>query len=458
MSKTWCPVPWIFQAVRNNGDIRVCCQANIAKSKGTLKKEDGSLFNARFDSLKEARNSPTLRKIRLEMLEGKNPEACIRCEREDAAGVVSRRNYENKNWKETFDINKARALTNPDGSIDPEKIPLIYYDLRFGNLCNLKCRMCGPTDSNYWYSDQVKVWGPEFSDSHGTVKLIKKDNHGYQTENQDYDWVSSENFWRQIKFNAPNIKHIHTVGGEPLLIDRHYELLEAIIKYGNPEDVTVEYNTNLTVLPKKALKMWEKFKNVKIGASIDGFGKINDYIRYPSRWEKIEEHLELLDKTEGNFNLWIATTVQVYNLLHLPDFIKWRLEKKFKRVNNTKIRPLLTTHLLHTPDFLNIRLLPQSYKKLVENKFNSFFPWLEEWSRKSSLSEKKSEHLKKKAGELLGGYVKYMNSEDWTHLVPKFFKYTNRLDEIRREKMSDTVPELYSHVKNFVDSMETQSD
>ena len=450
MSKTWCPIPWIFQAVRNNGDLRVCCQANIAKSKGTLKKEGGGVFNARFDNLKEARNSPTLKKIRLEMLEGKNPETCIRCEREDATGVVSRRNYETKIWKEHFDINKARELTNPDGSIDPEKLPLTYYDLRFGNLCNLKCRMCGPTDSNAWYSDQVKVWGPEFSDSHGRVRLVKKGNHGYQTENQDYDWVCSENFWRQIKSNAPHIRHIHTVGGEPLLIDKHYELLEAVIKYGNPGDVTIEYNTNLTILPKKAVKIWKEFKNVKIGASIDGFGKINDYIRYPSRWEKIEGHLDLLDKATGNFNLWIATTVQVYNILHLPDLIKWRLEKKFKRVNNAKIRPLLTTHLLHNPDFLNIKLLPQSYKKLVEDKFNSFYPWLRDWSYKNNLPEYKTEHLDKKARELLGGYVKYMNSEDWSHLIPKFFQYTNKLDEIRGEKISDVVPELYFHTKKHL--------
>ncbi len=446
MSKTWCPVPWIFQAVRNNGDLRVCCQANIAKGRGTLKKEDGGIFNAGFDDLEEARNSPTLRRIRLEMLAGKDPETCIRCQREDTAGVVSRRNYENKNWKKFFDLTKARQVTNSDGSIDTKSLPLKHYDLRFGNLCNLKCRMCGPTDSDYWYSDHVRIWGNEFSDSHGTVRLIRKGRRGYQTENRDYDWISSPNFWRQIKSNVANIRHIYTVGGEPLLIDRHYELLEAIIRYGNPGDVIVEYNTNLTVLPKKALKLWKEFKNVKIGASIDGVGPINDYIRYPSHWGKIEKNLDLLDNATGNFNLCIAPTVQVYNILHLPDFIKWRLEKKFQHVNSTGARPLLTTHLLHNPGFLNIRLLPQSFKKLVEDRFRSFSPWLQEWSCKNNLPRTKRENLKQKADELLGGYVKYMNSEDWSHLIPKFLEYTNRLDEIRHEKMSDVIPELYSHV------------
>ena len=75
---------------------------------------------------------------------------------------------------------------------------------------------------------------------------------------------------------------------------------------------------------------------------------------------------------------------------------------------------------------------------------------MRDWSYKNNLPEYKTEHLDKKARELLGGYVKYMNSEDWSHLIPKFFQYTNKLDEIRGEKISDVVPELYFHTKKHL--------
>lgn len=452
MSKTFCPLPWIYQAVRNNGDIRLCCQANSSKSKGLLRKKDGSIFNASNDNLEESRNADLIKQTRLDMLSGKHPEPCIRCQSEESSGVRSRRNYENSMWEDTFNFKNAQRLTSEEGSIDTNEVPLIYYDIRLGNLCNLKCRMCGPTDSDSWYKDTVKVWGStEFQDSHGKVKLVKKSNGGYRTENGDYDWIASESFWDQLKLNAPHIRHLHTVGGEPLLIEKQYELLETIIKYGSPKKVIIEYNTNLTVLPQRAIDLWKEFKNVRLGVSLDGYGEINDYIRYPSRFEKIEKNLDQIDAAEGNFHVWIATTVQAYNILHLPDFIKWNLKKEFKRVNKAYDLFFLTAHPLHNPKFLNVQILPSAYKKRVEKKFNEFSYWLEEWCSEKNLSGEKSEVLKNKANKLLSGYVNYMNSKDLSHLIPKFLEYTSKLDAIRNEKMKDVLPELYEDTRAWSD-------
>ena len=118
MSKTFCPLPWIFQAVRSNGDLRLCAQSNAGEGRGLLKKEDGSIYNAGKDSLKLARNSRTLKQTRLDMLKGKNPPSCLRCEREDKSGVVSRRQIEKELWKKVFSVDKARKLTKKDGSIN----------------------------------------------------------------------------------------------------------------------------------------------------------------------------------------------------------------------------------------------------------------------------------------------------------------------------------------------------
>ena len=360
----------------------------------------------------------------------------------------ARRAYETRNWRKIFSAEKARDLTDTDGSIKPSEVPLVYYDLRFGNRCNLKCRMCGPTDSDSWYSEHIKVWGTNFfQDTHGKVKLIKKDNGVYETENQDYDWVSSPSFWRQIKNNASVIRHIHTVGGEPLLIDQHYELLSAIIKHGDPSNVTIEYNSNLTLLPDKALRLWKHFKRINIGVSIDGHRPVNNYIRYPSRFEKIERHLDTIDKSLDNVNVWIATTVSAYNIFYLTNLIQWRMKKQFVKVNNIgSDNPLLTLHPLYNPKYLNVKMLPKLYKVRVMKKFNYFLNSFPCDLKDLGFSEQQSLRLHKEAKTLLTGYVNYMNSEDWSHLIPSFWKYTLSLDKIRKESLKDVMPELYESV------------
>ena len=145
MSKTFCPIPWNFQAVRNNGDIRVCCQANVTENQGVVRHKDGTPYNAGKHSMAQARNAPLMKIMRKNMLNGVWSDECTRCRQEEEVGLNSRRQYENQQWK--YDIKDAQRVTKEDGSIDTEEAPAVYYDLRFGNLCNLQCRMCGPTDS-----------------------------------------------------------------------------------------------------------------------------------------------------------------------------------------------------------------------------------------------------------------------------------------------------------------------
>ena len=379
------------------------------------------------------------------MLKGEHPEECIRCQKEEAIGIESRRVCETDIWRDFFSFEKAVQITDEKGYIDSFKSPIVYYDLYFGNRCNLKCRMCGPTNSDSWYSDHVKVWeNKSFEDSHGFVELVQKDNGIYQTKNRDYDWVDSPHFWKQIKSKAQNIQYIYIIGGEPLLIDKHYDLLSMIIEKGRPENVIIEYNSNLTFLPDKALELWKHFKRVHIGVSLDGEGIINDYIRYPSRFKKIEQNLDRLDKSNGNIKLWIATTVQAYSIFYLTDLIHWKLKKHFQNVNSLRgNKPILNLHPLYIPDFLNVKVLPKTYKNQVKEKFHNFLLSLEDINREEGYSEKESLKIQLATKKLLNSYVDYMDSEDWSHLLPKFMKFTKSLDQLRNQKLKDVMPELY---------------
>lgn len=433
MSKTFCPIPWIFQAVRNNGDIRVCCQANVTPNQGVVRHADGRSYNAGHDSMEEARNGELMKIVRKNMIEGHWSHECGRCESEEAAGLDSRRIYELRNWpRMTYEA--AVKATEEDGTIDPKKVPVVYFDLRFGNLCNLACRMCGPTDSHTWYDQWLGYHGGDgYKDTHGYVKL-QKNSKGRLFTN-DYDWHRDENFWDYLERMIPQINHVYLAGGEPMMIERHFEFLRKCIELDRAKSMIIEYNTNMTNLPAKVLKLWESFKQVRVGASIDGMGKVVEYQRWPLKWDQAYKNLQKLDETPSNVFPWLAFTVTAYNIFHLPEFMLWKLkESGFKKINSTKHRPVITHHVAHGPKRANIRLLPTKLKLEVIKYYN-------EYRVKVAQDNEISPEVKVKFNQILDGVVKYMEADNYEDKVDEFIKFTNYLDDQRQQSIVDVVPQ-----------------
>jgi organic radical activating enzyme len=433
MSDTFCPIPWIFQAVRANGDIRVCCQANVTKNQGVIRKDDGTAYNAGRDGMEESRNAEMMKVIRLNMLEGIWSEECGRCKKEEENGLVSRRTYENQQWN--FTINEARTKTAADGSIS--NVPVIYYDLRFGNFCNLKCRMCGPTDSSAWYDDWIKLTGSnKFKDTSGEVIILENSKGYFATE---FDWPNYEPFWEQLEANAHNIQHVYFAGGEPMLIERHYDFLERCIEQGVAKNIIIEYNTNMSTLPTRVTKLWESFKQVRVGASVDGMESMQEYQRYPAKWEKTLDNLYKVDDLPNNIIAWLAFTVTAYNVNHMIDFMKWKLKSSgFKKINSTTRRPIITHHVAHHPKHLNVRVLPDEYKKEITEKFYEFLEWI----------KNNNPTVVAQATDIVNGVVNYMNSESYyKEYWNEFVSYTKKLDEIRQESILDIEPKFKEYIK-----------
>jgi sulfatase maturation enzyme AslB (radical SAM superfamily) len=377
------------QSLRANGDIRVCCQAQHGPTGGILKDDLGNALNAKTANLSESRNSSLSKEIRKTMMEGNWHPECVRCQTETESGMNSRINYENEIWIKRNNLTWEHLLdhTSSDGTIDTTMIDCTFYDVRFGNLCNLKCRMCGPTDSSQWYDDQAALWGTQYKDSHGIVKLVKNEKDKFVPEEDVYNWHESESYWEQMDSQIPQITKLYIVGGEPLLIDRHYEFLQKCVDYGQSSKMTIEYNTNLTNIPTRAWSIWKHFKQVNIGASIDGVGDINHYMRYPSNFDQIHKNLLKLSNAEGNFKIWIAATINVFNVLHFPEFMEWILLNKISRVNDDNWRPIITPHPLHGPKFYNIRMLPAFAKNHIKEKYESYKPKLIEIINNTTWSE-----------------------------------------------------------------------
>jgi len=436
MTDTFCPIPWNFQAIRANGDVRICCQANVTKNQGVIRKEDGTAYNAGRDDLVEARNAELMKIVRKNMLAGEWSEECGRCKSEEENGLVSRRSYENQQWP--LDVSAVAANTQPDGTIDVNDFPVNYYDLRFGNFCNLKCRMCGPTDSNAWYDDWIELTGTsEFKDTSGIIQITKTDR-GYHVP--QFEWYNYEPFWTQLEKNMHNIEHVYFAGGEPMLIERHYDFLERCVNSGAAKNMVIEYNTNMSTLPTRVLNLWTKFKQVRIGASVDGMGAVLEYQRNPAKWDKVLGNLQKVDALPSNVISWLAFTVTAYNVLHMLDFMKWKLTaSNFKRINSSNRRPIITYHVAHHPKHLNIRVLPEEFKQEVTKRYNEFLSWVE--------SSTFNQHVKKHANEIVTGVINYMTSENYHEQHwHEFVKYTNALDKIRRESIVEIEPEFKKYI------------
>ena len=371
------------------------------------------------------------------MLHGVWSEECGRCQKEEDNGLLSRRQYENAQWP--YRIVDALKDTASDGSIDVEQTPVIYYDLRFGNFCNLKCRMCGPSDSNAWFEDWIKLTGKNtFSDTSGEVTI--HDVNG-KLSASDFDWPNNEGFWEQLEANVHNIKHVYFAGGEPMLIERHYEFLQKCIDLDAAKNMTVEYNTNMSTLPPRVMKLWEKFKHVRVGASIDGMGKVLEYQRHPAKWDKLHKNLTTLDIMPDNIQSWLAFTVTAYNIFHMIDFMKWKLQdSNFKKINGTRRKPIVSHHVAHNPEHLNIRVLPPELKSIATDKFDEFVEWVKD--------NNYPDYVIRSATNIRNGIVKYMNSESYYEEHWDYFvTYTKSLDKMRKESLIDVEPMFEGYFK-----------
>lgn len=441
-SKSFCVLPWIHLATRPNGDMRICCVANASGANngdytvGLVKNQDGAAANFGQDLPSNAFNNDYMKSVRKTMLAGDEPASCKKCLDEESSGVVSKRIWETISWyHENVDIPSLVKNTNPDGSI-PFKLK--YLDLRLGHTCNLKCIMCSPHDSSQWVADHKKVF-PIFQSP-----LIKK-QMAWDRKDFNNFWHENLNFWKEIFDQIPNITQLYFAGGEPLMIKEHKIFLKEIINRGYADKISLRYNSNGILIDDDIIDIWTKFKKVKFGLSIDGMGDRVHYIRYPTDWETVKNNLWKLDSAPDNISTSIAFAIQILNIKHVPDFIKWKVSSGFKKINRD-ITPtgymlgsgLISAHLVWIPTWLSIRVLPKEDKAEVRQLFTELKQWLwDNYTQDLVFWEEDSYGWKRWEAML-----DWMDSEDHSHLLPDFREYIETMDNHRGTNAAAVFPEL----------------
>ena len=393
ISKTFCVLPWMHMATSSSGNLRVCCES--IHGKNLILKPDGSPYKIYKDNLKEAWHAPLYRRIRRQMLDGQRPDICTPCFREEEALLESTRMGYNKKYM--FDY-------------EPSETPkwnIKYLDLRLGNKCNLRCRMCNPYSSHSLFKEWEELAKKDLS------PLIKPLNENEKKKFKNLSWPEEIDFSRLLQY-MQYVEEIYLTGGEPLLIKEQYDLLKVIIQTGLAHKITLKYSTNITRYDIKLVKLWKHFRKILLNISIDGFGALNNYIRYPSQWDQLENNIkQMIFLNEKKFNIFleIVCTVQMYNITSMRDLLLW-----------VKTQNLgLQFNILDTPKFLNIRVLPDVLKKRVEKELLLF------------QDDFRVERV-----------INYMKKESWMNYLNDFFRYTDFFDQSRNQSLDEILPELAS--------------
>tara|TARA_A100001035_G_scaffold279807_1_gene282402 strand:- start:544 stop:1854 length:1311 start_codon:yes stop_codon:yes gene_type:complete len=430
MSKTFCPLPWIHLATRPNGDVRVCCTANASgagitdEKEAGLVKEDGVAMNLRDHTIEEVFNSSHMRRTRLQMIKGEVPVSCKKCFAEEEKGITSKRQWETREWATRLDLQKLVKQTKEDGTV-PVNVP--YFDLRLGNLCQLKCIMCSPHDSSSW----IKEWKLQYP-QYKNEELVR--DQGWNEE-FDYTWYKKGSFIESMKGQVENIQELYFAGGEPLLIPEHYKILEFLVEEGFAKDVNLRYNSNGLELPDKLFELWQHFKEVRFNFSIDAYGQRNNYIRYPSQWEDVAKNLKRLDEnTRDNTVINIACAVQLLNAGYIDELAEWKMDQGFSKINPSMFGGgIIGTHLVYLPSYLNVRVLPQKAKLWVKDKLETFID-----RQKFNLEFNQHPY----GAQRWNGLIKYMMQEDWSTKLPALREYLTVTDERRGTDYTKTFKEL----------------
>lgn len=394
-SRHFCIMPWVHLHVTQYGTVTPCCQApwDEANAFGQVDKQP----------IAEIWNGQPIKAFRQTMRRDQPDKRCVRCYEKEASGLRSFRQFANGDY--------LHQLGRVDQAVTP---PPIYLDIRFSNLCNLKCRICGPWSSSQWHSDAV------------ALGMLPENSPALTFAAQD-----EEALFAQLEPLLGGIEELYFAGGEPLFMEQHYRLLDRLIAVGNT-GLRLRYNTNFSKLgikDWKATDYWRQFSDVTISASLDGSEARGTFLRKNLDWKTVVELRRQLMAEAPHVKFFLTPTVYVYNVLHLPDFHQDWVAKGLIAADDCFPTPLIQ------PEPYNIRILPADFKAKVAARYRAHLQWLR--AQKPGRADTHAAAIRH-----FEAVVEHMLSADHSHLLPDFRTRTERLDRLRGESAGAIFPEL----------------
>lgn len=334
----FCVLPWVSLETSPIGTVRPCCLAE-----NELRDNAGDKFNLATAKFSTIQNSQDMRDLRRAFLDGDQPETCRKCWREERSGRTSKRMH-------TLDRLK-HMLPEQDWTIDAK--PLMFLDLKLGNICNLKCRICGSWSSSSFATEELANLGPEQN---------RKDSFHYTMLKQGAWPRENPVFWSELAHIADQIRYLEFTGGEPFMIAEHFDLLRSLVSTGLAANIEIHYNTNGTQFPESAEEIWRHFKTVEIAFSIDDVGARFEYQRTNAVWAQVVENIarfKELRRHAPNIQLQVCSTINVFNIAYLEELSHWIEHEQFDFVY---------WNMMHEAYYFSISTLPQAAKRVLAQR------------------------------------------------------------------------------------------
>ena len=335
----FCVLPWVSLETSPVGTVRPCCLAEEE-----ITDDAGNKFDLNTASFAGIQNSGYMQDLRQQFLDGRQPQTCRKCWREERSGRTSKRMH-------TLDRLKHMI---PDQPWTADARPLMFLDLKLGNICNLKCRICGSWSSSTFATEELNY------------VRDKKASHHYTMLKQGAWPRENHTFWSEMDQVVDQIRYIEFTGGEPFMIQEHFDLLQRLVDRGLAHNIEIHYNTNGTQYPAQAEAIWRHFKTVEVAFSIDDVGERFEYQRTNAVWSEVVANIERFRDMRSrmpNLQLQVCSTVNVFNVYYLEELAQWI---------DTQAFDFVYWNMMHEAYYFSINTLPESAKQALSARLQQF--------------------------------------------------------------------------------------
>ena len=394
---TICMLPWVSIETSPMGTSRPCCLAH-----DEITDEHGVKYDLKTTTIETIYKSQYMQDLRRQFRAGEKPATCNRCWDEEAAGKDSKRIHSRVRLKEMYkDVDWANDT--PD--------QLWFIDLKLGNICNLKCRICGSWSSSKWAQEEMSYVLPG---------IDKKSHIAYTWLKQGRWPEESPDFWANLRTLLPQIKYFEFTGGEPWLIEEHWDLLRHAVATGDSKHIDIHYNTNasIDVLSMDKSWLWNEFGRVDIAFSVDNVGKRFEYERFGADWDQANK---IIDDTHfakavdtPNITTQLCFTINIQNVYYLDELLAWADTKEFGSIY---------FNMLHSPNHMSIQYMTPTARELVLNKLKTTF-----WTTDRYQQE-------------IDNIIRFIENGPGSD-GSEFLRQMKRTDEYRKQNFMDTHPEI----------------
>jgi organic radical activating enzyme len=328
--KTFCIAPFQHACVDSKGDLSICCVSNETKE-------------YRYEDIKEWYESDTLKSLRHNLVNGVKDPICEYCWTSEEYDGTSQREIYNRHigkitsdWDKSFEKNK--KLMSVVNDIDYKNIN--SFDLKLGNLCNLKCIMCS-TDNSSQLLAEARMY-PELKQFYDEIDPKK------------YQWPEKEEFKNWCKTFLGSSIHIKFTGGEPFLNPYLLEVLTNI-PLEQRKKCILQFTTNLTSISNDIMKILSSFKETWFSVSVEGIDEIFEYARFGHSWKTLQKNLLMLLDKQSKKNIFVSINhvIQSPTFNGIIDLIQYFDSLK------TKIQPIF----LNSPTCYSLLSIKQKVKE-----------------------------------------------------------------------------------------------